>query len=171
MQHDDQAQFDSSSTAPKPLHGVEEGWEQCNSGEILGMLNTVRAKRRRKQLAEAAAVGGTLILLFAVTLWSIPSGLPPHQGRPGQGRGVACQEVFDRAEDFVAGNLSALVAGRLEEHLARCPRCKHHVEHLRANTESNQVVPPVLLNTSAEPCHLSQQTSSDLPTSVTLASR
>ncbi|QDT33260.1 anti-sigma factor family protein [Thalassoglobus polymorphus] len=171
MQHDDQKQFDSSSTSSEPLHGADEGWGQCNSGEILGMLNTVRAKRRRKQLAEAAAVGGSLILLFAVTLWAIPSGLPPHQGRPGQRRSIACQEVFDRAEDFVAGNLSALIAGRLEEHLARCPRCKHHVEHLRANVESNQVVPPVLLNTSAEPCHLSQQTASDLPSTMTLVSR
>ncbi len=164
MYDNDQEQFDSGSAHSNTSFGESEAWEPCLPGEVQGMLNSVRAKRRNKQLAQATTVGVSLILLFAATLWTLPF----DQGATGQQvKAFACSDVFDHAEDYVAGKLNALVSGQIEDHLARCPHCKDHVDHLRSEAEANQVIPPVLQNHPAETNRISQQSVTD--TSLTIA--
>lgn len=120
-----------------------EDWNDCQAGEIQGVVNSLRRQRRNKQLAQSAAVGTSLVLLFAVALFSFPgasgdSALNNHV--------MACQEVAQKAEDYVAGRLSNLVNQQVETHLSNCPHCQVHVDTLRIRFEANGSAPPVLKN-------------------------
>ncbi len=123
-----------------------EPWDECNPGEIQGMVKSLKRSRRNRELTQVASVGATFVLLFAITIWAFPR----QQGANGIGdAGFMCADVINRAEDYVAGHLEAAINGRIEEHLAHCESCTQHVGHLRAQVESEIVIPPVLQSTES----------------------
>ena len=48
-----------------------EDWNDCQPGEIQGVVNSLRRQRRNKQLTQSAVAGTSLVLLFAVALFSL----------------------------------------------------------------------------------------------------
>lgn len=123
-----------------------ESWDDCNPGEIQGMVKSLKRSRRNRELTQVASIGATFVLLFAITIWSLPNQL----GADGiRGSSFVCSDVIDLAEEYVAGHLKAVVNGRIEEHLAYCASCTQHIDHLRAQAESEIIVPPVLQTTES----------------------
>ena len=120
-----------------------EDWNDCQPGEIQGVVNSLRRQRRNKQLTQSAVAGTSLVLLFAVALFS----LPDFSGNATLNHQVlAYREVAQNAEDYVAGRLSNLVKQQVETHLSSCPHCQKHVDALRVRFESDGSAPPVLKN-------------------------
>lgn len=131
-----------------------EPWDDCSPGEIQGIVKLLKRSRRNRELTQVASVGVAFVLLFAITIWSLPN----QSGADGTHSGsFVCSDVIERAEDFVAGHLDALVNGRIEEHLAHCASCRQHIDRLRAQVESEIVVPPVLQTTESSPLSISSK--------------
>lgn len=116
--------------SPKP---ESDEWNACAPGEIQGVVNSLRQQRRRKQIAQATAVGTSLVLIFAVTLFSLP-GLTGNTGM--NTHAMACHEVVQHAEDYLAGQLSALTTGQVDTHLSKCSHCNEYIEDLRLRQNS-----------------------------------
>lgn len=113
-----------------PQH--DDAWDACPSGEIDGLVNHLRQKKQQQKLQKLSAVGGVLLVLLVFGFWV--SNSLPHESTHG---GIACSEVKERARQYISESLSKEMMGRIDAHLAACPRCEEAIAQLRANTESS----------------------------------
>lgn len=121
-------------TQHNQLPDPTEEWEACVPGEIQGVVNSLRRRRRNKQFAQSAAVGTSLVLIVAVTLFSLP-GLSGNSNM--NVHVMACQEVVQHAEDYVAGQLSALTSQQVEAHLSQCAHCNDYIKDLKLRLDGS----------------------------------
>lgn len=137
-----------------------ESWDDCNPGEIQGLVKSLKRSRRNRELTQVASVGVTFVLLFAITIWTFPQ---QQDANEIQSASFSCTDVIDRAQDYVAGHLDAVANGRVEEHLAHCASCTQQIEHLRAQAESEIIVPPVLQSTESSQFSITSKDDSTEP--------
>lgn len=107
------------------------------------MVSMMHRIRRRKQILQASSVAGAVLLVvFSLSFLFVT---PPLENEQQMGQhGYSCKEFFDRAEDYVAGQLTDLASGKMDVHMGHCPKCRVHVEQLQALQDSRTEVPPVL---------------------------
>lgn len=117
-----------------------EEWNSCQSGEIRGMVASLRREQRQHMIKQGAGVAIPVILLGFFSVMTMNGPPPPQRDQ----RMMTCHEVIQNAEAYVAGRLSDLVNGRIEVHLEGCPYCQSHIQTLRAGLNSKIVVPSVL---------------------------
>lgn len=93
-------------------------WTPCPVGEIEGLANRLRARRRRRVFLQTA--GATLATIAAVgglaLWWGTSDDTPPG--------GITCAEVEKLLELFARGQLEASLQQRVRTHASQCPRCE-----------------------------------------------
>lgn len=108
-----------------PVEHSEEHWEACRSGEIGGLTQRLRARRRNRTLLQSGALAA-VVLLACVAGWSMWAG--------GDAQSMACHEVIARARQYIAGELDVATTRKIEKHLETCVPCRRHINALRAET-------------------------------------
>ncbi|TWT51872.1 hypothetical protein KOR42_33460 [Thalassoglobus neptunius] len=108
--------------------GSNEGWGDCPAGVIRSMLDRQRTCRRQEKLKRLTAIGGSLAVFLFIGFLVLQTQRQVVAGH------MTCAEVINQAEDYVAGKLTEVVAGKFENHLDRCPKCRHHIESVRTGS-------------------------------------
>ena len=57
-------------------------------------------------------------------------------------RSLVCREAVRLVTDYLAGDLSARDAARLEAHLADCPHCSEYLKQIRITIDALGSAPP-----------------------------
>ncbi|MEW4486997.1 zf-HC2 domain-containing protein [Thalassoglobus sp. JC818] len=105
-----------------------EGWCDCPAGVIRSMLDRQKTCRRQEKLKRLTAIGGSLAVFLFIGFLVLQSQQQVVAGH------MTCAEVIDQAEEYVAGKLTEVVAGKFETHLDRCPKCRDHIETVRTGS-------------------------------------
>lgn len=118
-------------------------WKACQPGELHSAVVGMRRRRQQQRIRKSASVVSVVVLAVATSAWLIP-GMPQHflEGA------YACQDVADRAEDYVAGKLNGLTNRKIETHLTTCQECREHIESLKLKRDAQATPDP---NTHVQP--------------------
>ena len=111
----------TDQTVPSQESGNDETWQPCRPGEIAGMVQRIRDRRRAASLAKAT--GAAAMLLAGVAIWQF-SGL--HEAPSAAD--MTCGEVMESLDDYRAGRVDEEKARRIEAHLADCPQCSERFQ-------------------------------------------
>ncbi|MFG0334704.1 MAG: hypothetical protein ACF8TS_15210 [Maioricimonas sp. JB049] len=93
-------------------------WRQCPAGEVQGLVQKLRTRRRRRRAQKVGALGGMLAILCATAFLALP-----QQPYDPVLAGMRCSEVLAMADDLIAGKLDDLTRGRIIEHCEQCGAC------------------------------------------------
>lgn len=105
-------------------------WQPCQAGQIQHLVSSLRKQRRNKTIAQASTVG-SFVLLFAILF--VVSGKKSDVALV-----FTCDDVIQHAEDYVAGKLTALVTGQIDDHLSDCQHCREQIATMKAKAPSEK---------------------------------
>lgn len=101
-------------------------WQPCPPGEVGNLVARLRRTRRQDRLQKAAA-GLVCVAIVAVAgLYAIPRF---GRSEPTYG-GIACSEVQELAEQYMAGQLDEDRLGQIDVHLEACEHCQQFVARM-----------------------------------------
>lgn len=115
----------------------EQDWSPCPTGELSKMIDTRRARKRRKVIDRCAVVLASVMGVVAIGGFALGLFTPDPAAAPAS---IACSEVLDHLPDYVRGTLDDSLQQRMAAHLDHCPSCHSHYEELRADHSSTDAI-------------------------------
>ena len=115
----------------------EQEWSPCPAGELSKMIDTRRARKRRKVIDRCAVVLASVMGLVAVGGFALGLFTPDPAAAPAS---IACSEVLDHLPEYVRGTLDDSLQQRMATHLDHCPSCHSHYEELLAKPSNTDAI-------------------------------
>lgn len=112
-------------------HHSHDDWRACRDGELGQLVGRLKQRRRRAQRRDLGVAG--LLLLVVFLSGSLLLGL--WQSANSVHAGIACSDVVQQADAYLAGELDAETTERIRQHLAECHYCQEKVEARRLDSE------------------------------------
>lgn len=94
-------------------------WSKCPRGEVGQLVRNLRRRHQKQIWLQSAGITAGLLLMIGIAGWWFQSESHPK---------LACREVRELTNQFVAGELDEQFNQRMVVHLKRCPRCVEYVQ-------------------------------------------
>lgn len=106
---------------------TDDKWHTCQPGTIQRVAQQQKQSERQHSLSRRAMFTTVLVagagVAYAVArplIYRAASAQTP----------LTCGETLDLAQQYLSGQLNALQDGLVETHLAKCPKCRKHIDQL-----------------------------------------
>lgn len=104
-------------------------WATCDGGYLTQISTRRKSLRRRRAVVRRVGASAVLACLLVGIVWGVSS----RGGDGGENYfgGIACSEVRDNMQGYMAGELPEELERKVETHLAHCPRCQELMEKMQ----------------------------------------
>lgn len=125
---------------------ARDDWQACRDGEIVQLVDQLK-RRRRQAVGRNAALAGVLLAIMLLGGYTL-LGL----GRPTKSvhAGMACGDVMQHAEEYLAGKLDAEMAEHIRQHLEECPTCRQKIAAMRLHSDHRPADKPEAIRDDAD---------------------
>jgi anti-sigma factor RsiW len=103
-----------------------DAWEPCPAGELAGMVDRQRRRRRASTIKAMGSAAAALVFCVFVGYLAATQLGEHHYG------GLACSEVRPLLADYHTGQLPGDLAGQVRTHLEQCGHCRTSYEKMTA---------------------------------------
>lgn len=116
-------------------NNVNESWEPCESGLLVGCANQAKSAKNRKTATQVGSGVATLLVAVGLVAWSVNYWNRPNEYHFG---GIACHEVHENVPAMIAGTLPEDVMQRMQVHLKECPMCQKMMAEMNGQQASRE---------------------------------